>query len=78
MSSKIPTLPIFTKLYACILDFKMFSMFKKDPKERDTTWNTLKADLVKQKELNQIAINLSMINEDTLESGFQVDTFYRG
>ena len=68
----IPALPIFTKLYATILDWKLFKLYTTDPKERKTTWNKKKEDLIAEQDTNERVINLSMINEAALESSFQV------
>ena len=72
----VPVLPIFTKLYATILDWQLFKMYMTDPKVRSTPWNQKKEDLIDKKDTNERVINLSMINEAALESSFQVSKNY--
>ena len=66
-------IPIFTKLYAFISDVRLFKMMRTDPKYRDNYWTSVKADIEKELEENQFSINISMIAEAALESGFQVN-----
>ena len=75
IASKTPTLPIFTKLYACFLDYKQFLMYMKETSKRNISWNERLNEIKEKQEINQRVINLSMINEASLESGFQVKTF---
>ena len=67
-------IPLFTWLYKCIIDLKFYKMFRTDPSKITSLhrWNKEKMEIQKELESNQGAINLSIIIEAALESGFQV------
>ena len=68
-------LPIFTKMNAFIWDYRLYEMNLQEASTRNEVWTHDKTKIENENENNQDSINLSMINEAALESGFQVSYY---
>ena len=69
-------IPIFTKLYAFNCELKLFKFMRTESDDRYNWWYVDKANIEKEIEENQFKINISMIAEAAMESGFQVNFFH--